>query len=211
MSAFWIGVWASVIGAVVGSGVIGGVVVFVQTRSTNRAAEAQAALMRSSVGAWAVAARDWTAAYRYHLVLAELSAAMAAVQETAFRQRRAPREAAMFAPVRRAAHERVMRYIVGEHTLLVAALPQPQRAWLEGIVDDLSDEFELPADSSPEDVNRLVAQLDEDLSWLRWAQDVLITVMTGTARYPRDPLGMVYEERAGVGSSGSIGQGAVKA
>ncbi|HTJ71336.1 MAG TPA: hypothetical protein VL551_27595 [Actinospica sp.] len=90
MSAFWIGVWASVIGAVVGSGLIGGVVVFWQTRATNRAAEVQAALLRSSAEARAVVAQNRTAAYQFHLVIAELLEALETVRTSVLRQLREP-------------------------------------------------------------------------------------------------------------------------
>lgn len=186
MSAFWIGVWASVIGAVVGSGLIGGVVVFWQTRVTNRAAEVQAGLLRSSAEAWAVVAQNRTAAYQFHLVIAELLAALEAVQDSVLRQLRDPQEAVTSATVRRAAYERVGRYILCEHGLLVAALPELQRSWLENI-DQLTSELDPPANSSRETLIRLNDELKEDIGWLWWALEVLVTVVAGTTEPPPEP------------------------
>lgn len=196
MSAFWIGVWASVIGAVVGSGLIGGVVVFLQTRATNRAAEVQAALLRSSAEARVVVAQNRTAAHRFNLVIAELLDALNAVQDSVLRQLRDPNEAAMSATVRRAARERVGRYIVSEHRLLVAALPEPQRSWLENN-DGLSDNLDPPATASRETLIRILDQLEEDIGWLWWAQDVLVTVVAGTPVYPPEPVSKSSQNSAG--------------
>ncbi len=186
MSAFWIGVWASVIGAVVGSGLIGGVVVFWQTRATNRAAEVQAALLRSSAEARAVVAQNRTAAYQFHLVIAELLEALEAVRNSVLRQLREPQEAVTSAEVRRAANERVGRYVLCEHGLFVAALPEPQRSWLENI-DQLTFELDPPVSSSHKTLRRLLDELWEDIHWLWWAQEVLVTVVAGTAEPPPEP------------------------
>lgn len=186
MSAFWIGVWASVIGAVVGSGLIGGVVVFWQTRATNRAAEVQASLVRSSAEAWAVVAQNRTAAYQFNLVIAELLAALDAAEDSVLRQLRDPQEAVTSATLRHTVEERVGRYIVCEHRLLVAALPEPQRSWLENI-EPSTFEFDPPSNSSRKALLRLCGDLREDIEWLWWAQEVLVTVMAGTTEYPPEP------------------------
>lgn len=186
MSAFWIGVWASVIGAVVGSGLIGGVVVFCQTRATNRAAEVQAALLRSSAEARAVVTQNRTAAYQFHLVIAELLGALEVVQDSVLRQLRDPQEAVTSAKVRRMAYERVARYVLCEHGLLVAALPEPQRSWLENI-NQLPTDLEPPANSSRKTLTRLLDELEENVGWLWWAMEVLVTVVAGTTEPPPEP------------------------
>ncbi|MEV5983624.1 helix-turn-helix domain-containing protein [Streptomyces sp. NPDC052051] len=75
----------------------------------------------------------------------------------------------------------------------VAATPEPQRGWLEYLMDGLVTLCWARAgdiDDPERDTFRpttLTKRIDAELRWVEWAQEVLLTVVTGSTEMPSEP------------------------
>ncbi|MBA2807196.1 helix-turn-helix domain-containing protein [Streptomyces sp. KM273126] len=75
----------------------------------------------------------------------------------------------------------------------VAATPEPQRGWLENLMDGMITLCWVRAgdiDAPERDTFRpttITKRIDAELRWVEWAQEVLLMVVTGSTETPREP------------------------
>ncbi|MFD8083493.1 helix-turn-helix domain-containing protein [Kitasatospora sp. NPDC059722] len=75
----------------------------------------------------------------------------------------------------------------------VAATPEPQRGWLESLMDGMVRLCWVRAGDTDDPEREtfrpttITKRVDGELRWVEWAQDVLLMVVTGSTEVPREP------------------------